>query len=524
MILYQALSSYQILECIIHRQVFHKEENCVLILGTFITERMPQYEELRSRGFFQEVYLFPFGGYKGGEEEILKKVEQELKRILPYDIRDFREILAAGIHTYLEMYLLAEEIPFSMFEDGSGALSRPDILGEIHKKSSPARYALIQKYGLYHHTSPLIQKKYCDLKAQIAGFSDEKAVDFQVLAEFYKLSPSLQGEIRELFRLPLLEGGRSKVLLLTQQFANLGQLSLDEQKEIYSHLFQYYLKEEEVLIKPHPDDILYYGQMFPKSKVIRYCFPSELIPLVFRQLPKTLCTISSTGVNQIQGEFSEHLFFNALYEESYPMDACYHMALRLAAHLGASGICGQGANNVQLENLIHVGAPSVQKLKLREDQDEQTLCIRDDFIPKAHRKEERADRAAWEKEGRSEKALGILYLNSRHRFSMYSWTEKEKFLSMVPIVVCMEQGKKHTLYFYTEKEEVKKMVKEFAEEHVFPNNQDKICIEKLSEEQMEIKMLRGILKATEKRLLEYIETEKELRRELSRHKAEKEDP
>ena len=34
MILYQALSSYQILECIVHRQVYYREEKCILTLGT----------------------------------------------------------------------------------------------------------------------------------------------------------------------------------------------------------------------------------------------------------------------------------------------------------------------------------------------------------------------------------------------------------------------------------------------------------------------------------------------------------
>ena len=33
MILYQALSSYQILECMVHRQVFYKDQKCILNPG-----------------------------------------------------------------------------------------------------------------------------------------------------------------------------------------------------------------------------------------------------------------------------------------------------------------------------------------------------------------------------------------------------------------------------------------------------------------------------------------------------------
>ena len=45
-----------------------------------------------------------------------------------------------------------------MFEDGSGALSRPWILADIHRKSSPARYELIEKYRLYDHQNSMITK------------------------------------------------------------------------------------------------------------------------------------------------------------------------------------------------------------------------------------------------------------------------------------------------------------------------------------------------------------------------------
>ena len=76
MILYQALSSYQILECMIHRQVFYQDKKAVLILGSYITERMPWYRELETRGFFDHVFLFRFGGYRGSEKEILRQVEE----------------------------------------------------------------------------------------------------------------------------------------------------------------------------------------------------------------------------------------------------------------------------------------------------------------------------------------------------------------------------------------------------------------------------------------------------------------
>lgn len=561
MILYQALSSYQILECIVHRQVYHREEKCILILGTYISERMPRYRELETRKLFDEVYLFRFGGYRGSEEEIIRETGEELRRTLPYDIRSFEKILAAGIHTYLQVYLIAEGIPFEMFEDGSGALSRPWILAGIHQKSAPERYSLIERYGLYDHRSPLITKKYCDMRAQEPDFEDERAEDFQVMERFRELPEGMQGEIRSVFDVPQLHADPDTVLLLTQQFANLGQLSLDGQISIYRHLYDYYLRERKVLIKPHPDDILYYDLLFPESEIIRERFPSELLPLAFGRMPGTVCTVSSTGVNQIRREFSEEIVFNAEYERTYRYDALYDMALKLAEDAGAGEIRALGLNLTQLENLapcrsgrrgkFHIEkwkddaspttsagtSPSRMGTDLREENTASGTKILYLCGDRAERKE---IRELMESVClcREESVQGILFLNEEARYPMYAPGRKEEFLRMIPLVVRKERGEgletdgtwtgmeeepekwEHAMYFYSEKEEVRRMVSEFEAKEELQREGAGITVRRMTEEQTRIRMLEGILAATERRLLEYIESEKELRRELEELRAQ----
>ena len=104
MILYQALSSYQILECMLHRYFFYPNEHAVLLLGTYITERMPDYLSLHTQGFFDEICLFQFGGAGGKEEQILEKIQQKFPGIRAhlYPIRnDFfgTTITVAGLVT-----------------------------------------------------------------------------------------------------------------------------------------------------------------------------------------------------------------------------------------------------------------------------------------------------------------------------------------------------------------------------------------------------------------------------------------
>lgn len=60
MVLYHAVSSYQLLEVMLHRKLVHSQERAVLLLPDFITEKYPWYRKLASCRFFDEVYLFPY--------------------------------------------------------------------------------------------------------------------------------------------------------------------------------------------------------------------------------------------------------------------------------------------------------------------------------------------------------------------------------------------------------------------------------------------------------------------------------
>ena len=45
MVLYHAVSSYQLLEVILHRMAFHGNDKAVLILPDFITGKYPKYKK-----------------------------------------------------------------------------------------------------------------------------------------------------------------------------------------------------------------------------------------------------------------------------------------------------------------------------------------------------------------------------------------------------------------------------------------------------------------------------------------------
>lgn len=49
LVLYHAVSSYQLLEVMLHRLQFHSRDRAVLLLPDFITRKYPQYRKLRTR-------------------------------------------------------------------------------------------------------------------------------------------------------------------------------------------------------------------------------------------------------------------------------------------------------------------------------------------------------------------------------------------------------------------------------------------------------------------------------------------
>ena len=74
----------------------------------------------------------------------------------------------------------------------------------------------------------------------------------------------------------------------------------------------------------------------------------------------------------------------------------------------------------------------------------------------------------------------------------------KSFEKMIPVSV-REGERQHTIFFQSGKEEIKEMAAEFWEEIKLPYLEEEIAIEKLNDDQMKIRMLEGILEATQKK-------------------------
>lgn len=304
MVLYHAVSSYQLLEVMLHRKLVHSQERAVLLLPDFITEKYPWYRKLASCRFFDEVYLFPYLHIPHtSEAQVTAETISACRAVLPYPLTAFQAVYVAGAHFYFSLCLIQQQIPFVFFEDAVGMLSRSEEL----KKNLSVRFSLhaqiAAKYGLFDGSCPAVSQIVCLKKAQTRDVSDDKYRDFSVMDALAGLSQKERRRFCRIFLKHPLHTSADAVLL-TQHFANLGILSENGQRQLYASLRDGLLQGVRLVIKKHPDDTLDYRLIFPDARVIRQVFPSELLPFVFRRKPKTVYTFSSTGAESLSPYFS----------------------------------------------------------------------------------------------------------------------------------------------------------------------------------------------------------------------------
>ncbi len=303
LVLYHAVSSYQLLEVILHRAVFHEHDRGVLFVPDFLINKYPQIQKRRALQFFDEIYLFPYLKIPHeSERQVFSDTARSFHQICPHDITEFSKIYVAGAHFYFSLYLTANRIPFIFLEDAAGMLSRWEELPRALQKQYPLHAALAQKYGLFDGSNPNIESIICLKRAQTFDVSGEKYQDFCVEDVLQSLPPYRR---RKLIRFFLKRKIRTnaQAILLTQHFANLGIMNKAQQESLYDRLAKGILSNTLLAVKKHPDDALDYHKIFPNAEILPGIFPCELLPYVFNNRPELLYTFDSTGCENLRNHF-----------------------------------------------------------------------------------------------------------------------------------------------------------------------------------------------------------------------------
>jgi len=504
MVLYHIMSTYQLLECIEHKLLVHKEEKAILLLNQVRINNLEDPSLLHE--IFEHFFVFKVDITNKNNKENLGKVEKVFKSTVKLSIEDFTEIYIAGIHTPLSAYLISKGIKFSMFEDGLGALSRPWILGDLNKNAmSEPYFEFLNQYGLFEPNnlgSNILKRKYCNVKSQIDTYEDELMENFDVITKFKELTSKEREFVLELFNCPKLSETKKKsVLLLTQQLSALRQLSFEDQVNLYQLICDYFFEGYHLIIKPHPDDYLYYPLLFPNAKIVKGKFPAELFPFLFTNQPDVLATVSSTGVGLIKDYFSKNIFFDEIFEQNFNCLHRYFSALDFIEKMEIKSIEGNGIQRCIIDNYYTLKS----KDNLLNKQNKDKVVLVDDYDTKNidfdYLREQKM----------------VIFLNSKKEYVFYDYYQKAFFESCIPIVITKRKlnedsflpDEEEVIFVYCKENDMKNRVKAFRKnETKLEYSGLSVEIENLTDDQLRIKVLEGILEATEKRLLTYIENEK----------------
>ena len=313
-VLYHAVSSYQLLEVLLHRLLVHPHAPAVLLLPDFITRKYPRYQKLARPPFFDRVYLFPYLHIPHREEtQVIRDAQAACRDVLPFPLRSFSHIYVAGGHFYFSLCLIQEQIPFCFFEDAAGMLSRAEELYRSLSRTFPLHAEIARRHGLFDGKNPCISRIYCLKSAQTVDVCGSLYRDFSVEWALQGLPPGQRKRLLHLF-LPRRIRARGQAILLTQQFAGLGIMSEDEQRRLYQRLLDGPLRGIKLIIKKHPDDTLDYRRIFPGAQILRGIFPSELLPYIFFKKPDTVYAFDSTGCENLKEHFIVYRLGREIHE------------------------------------------------------------------------------------------------------------------------------------------------------------------------------------------------------------------
>lgn len=473
MILYHVVTTYQLLHCIIYKELFHKEQVCYMLLSDIIKEKYPQFKQMEGL-FFDKIFVFNTNEFfNNTKNNIINNTNEVVGKYLNennINLQQFSEIIVGSSNSYFGIYLVKNRVNFTFLEESSELISRPDLIESIGKLDS----SFIDKILVF----------FCiDQKIQI---------------------------------------NENSTILLTQHFSNLRIMSFEEQKKIYQLVVDYFVPETRLVIIPHPDDLMFYDGLFPQANVIKKKFPSELIPFVFTEKPQTIMTIKSTGINNLMGYFENCITFSTDFERYFNMTHKYYCVVKIISELIEDcEIYEMNSDKLLLENLLNSSGnqfcKSINSVNNLSQIPDKSIVIIDDFnrdtLPES--KEicnflKSVDRESI-----------IIFINSYKKYLFYDYPDKEIFESIMPVEILHNNTVDETdqyseiFFVYSKRKDTRNMINQLTFEKTLRSSNEIIKVEAMSEEQLRIKILEGILEATEKRLEHYIKLESELREKLN---------
>lgn len=501
-ILYHAITTYHLLEFMVHNLYYHHEQ-AVLIVPQSLMNFYPDHSALVDLGIFTDVIVMPDIVSCRSEEDIVGTMDDFVREHMPYLFDEDVEIHLAGAQFYFSVYLIHQNIPFVFYEEASGILSRSAKLRDNVSKANALQYELADQYGMFDGNHPCVLYKVCNMSAQTEDAGLQDAVDFNVVHALAELKEEDVQKIISFFT----SKGRYEVeenccLVLTQHFANLSLMEGNQQILLYQVFCDYFLPEYHLLFKPHPFDFFNYEAIFEGAEIIRERLPSELLPFLFGVCPRGIATVSSTSIYDIKTMFSDVYEMDFDFESAYVKMHRYFAVEKYIRKFLEQGyrVNLVGFNNAYLKirgffgNGISVYPGYGDVKEIHEDE----VCFVDGDLKDA------------DIDGLFEKNIKTIFMNSDEKLDFYRFNYRERWDDVEILLIKKEKTREKDVYSVLDDEKIylfgnKGAVRMENHEKDLKYTGIHLKIECCPAMDYEKLALEGKLRATEQRLLYYIE-------------------
>lgn len=484
---------------------------CDIILAPWLEAKLSICDEFNV--FFNNKYFYEavISLKENYEEELIKSNIDKFLENNSIDLDEYDEIIVGGTQYNFGLYLHIINKKFIMFEESCGTISRPNLIYDIDKNIDKARSNLALQYGMYDGSSPYITKIYCDIDNQPEQLENEKFEDFKVIKNLELLSKEEMESLLLIFGLNnKINNEKDTVLVLTQQFTNLLLLDFKSQILIYQLFADLFIKNKNILIKTHPDDMCYYSQIIDNAKIIKEKFPCELIPFVFSNRPDIIATISSTGILPLKSLFNNVIELDYDFLKDYKNSLKYLSLAKLLGILKCSKIKCVGINRKMFNLICQFNTNMIsnnefyENVEVLDNVSSQDILIIDKSLNISKDIKFLS------------KAKCIFFINEEDE--LFYKLSTENLANIYVLKISKNQEKEEDCYVdlddefyycYTNNKEISNFMKNAKQKEKLKNTGISFTLEGLDEKDLEIARLKGVLEATQKRLLYYIAKEKE---------------
>ena len=506
MVLYYVHSVYHILVCVTHKLNYNRDKEAVLVYPHWLLRRGIHEEYLHE--FFAETYSYPgfkFQSWKAGD---IKRVGDEVfLEGFGRSIYDFEKIYIAGAHLHFGAWTAMSGIHFNYMEDACGSFYWHDDFADKTRTTNAEQWNTLTHLGLLDGSGSCIDKIYTNV---LPGqeYEDEKIIPYNLLEELKKLDKQNFEALRKVFvpeeEIPEIDC-QKMLLLLTDYASRCLVLSMEEQKHFFALIVDYFAPQGEysLCVKPHPNDVCDYDDVFPGAYIFPSALPVELF-MVPNDLSKIMALTAESGGSRM---FPNLLYLdvgNFLHQFFLDRAHSYYGFKKIYECLGNDYRCCQIS---RMPKVLPCFGLEVEEdiTGILSDTRETVLLV-----------SEKTDI----------KILADALLGAGTVLVFDHVPEQIKTLRAIPsmqfliksIAVRKFGGEKiqdKFLYIFTRDASAADKIKHLSYEKTLAYAREVARMEAYDEDKMETVALRAVLEATEKRLQEVLDENEELRAELA---------